>query len=204
VKSLIILCFCALSLLLCIATVIVWVRSYFVADVVGRYRYTNIGNIQASRQWAIAPNRGRLLFFRQYARNVDRAFAEMPGEHDTGVGHRTQPPMPFDIWFGTTHGVRLLGFAWRRSEVSEGQDVTRDIHAAVPLWAVCLVTAVPPVWWARRRWRASRVGPNDCPVCGYDLRATPERCPECGAIATDGRMTAGSVKESSQTESPGR
>jgi hypothetical protein len=51
----------------------------------------------------------------------------------------------------------------------------------VPYW---LLTSIPAVIWtvwmtARiRKRRRTRVGM--CKYCGYDLRASPERCPECG------------------------
>jgi hypothetical protein len=54
---------------------------------------------------------------------------------------------------------------------------------AVPWWFIMFVTAIMPSI-AFLRWRSSRRRHRTglCMHCGYDLRATPDRCPECGAI----------------------
>ena len=50
----------------------------------------------------------------------------------------------------------------------------------LPMWLILLPSALPLVAWWRWHQRAARAG--TCPRCGYDLRATPDRCPECGMI----------------------
>jgi hypothetical protein len=45
--------------------------------------------------------------------------------------------------------------------------------------ALCLL--VLPVAWVIGQWWASRSTRHGfCVTCGYDLRASPDRCPECG------------------------
>jgi hypothetical protein len=73
---------------------------------------------------------------------------------------------------------------------SAGEPTDWNGHALVlifPYWALLPLVTVPLVlairWELRARRRAWRLRSGLCPDCGYDLRASPERCPECGATA---------------------
>ena len=56
----------------------------------------------------------------------------------------------------------------------------------VPAWTVFTTLALPSVRWlilVRRRRQMRRLAMiGCCATCGYDLRATLHRCPECGTI----------------------
>jgi hypothetical protein len=79
--------------------------------------------------------------------------------------------------------LRALGFGWGSyGGPTGGEDV--HLKITIPMWFVMLPFAILPARWstARRRERAKRrrAASNCCTSCGYDLRASGGRCPECG------------------------
>ena len=88
--------------------------------------------------------------------------------------------------------VSALGFVLRRTDTLNSfvprpypqmTSHQADRIVGIPHWLVALAGAIAPVAWLRRaRWRR-RIAKGLCPKCGYDLRATLDRCPECGTPA---------------------
>jgi hypothetical protein len=80
----------------------------------------------------------------------------------------------FAIW----NGPFLIGSGKGRI-ILEFDNGHRAVRQALPYWTL---VGFLGAWFVLLFWRVTRPRhvPGRCSVCGYDLRATPDRCPECG------------------------
>jgi hypothetical protein len=114
------------------------------------------------------------------------------------VYQRREPAPPFN-WLAelcsSVNEKRIAwewrGFAWYERSTPHATNA----QAVAPFWSLQAATAFLPLGWITTRVRTrfrrrSRSNLNLCPTCGYDLRATPDRCPECGTIHLIGSETS--------------
>jgi hypothetical protein len=172
----------AVSLLLCVATAGSWIRSEFRLDVLSHYSRFNE---RRSRTWQQFGCERGSFWYGQGLLQADPKSA--PSSPFVGWGMASESARSRGaiaaLWCGK--GFYLMGFGgWSLRWTVSGPEIREHRAIMVPHWFVMLLLAVAPARWVvlKRRERRNRAR-GLCSRCGYDLRATPDRCPECGAGA---------------------
>jgi hypothetical protein len=174
--------FAALSMALCLATCVLWVRSYWYHDELG-YVIIDVPAHHGTDYYSFSEQAtinigytSDTYFTTQFARN--NASDPHPGFRlESDPVNRNYPirrtdsflrRRGFDYWYGLnqlTHSNK-----W-------------GCWVMLPHWFLALLSMIlPSVAAIRIRRRKALAMRGHCHNCGYDLRATPDRCPECGTI----------------------
>lgn len=165
------------SMALCVLTVGLWTASqWYFCEVIYRRTVNPSPDLRCSRTFALCAWPDVILF-------------------DTGR-ESYRPPAWIRYIEQTDHSARVSrGMSFLGVAVDGGfkgtQEDIFELNVTLPYWLLVALTAVLPALWTFSALRARRtsVYPS-CRFCGYDLRATPDRCPECGAATESGTQSA--------------
>ena len=195
--------FTLLSLVISLASLGLWLRGRYVIDQLTWRREGGGGGRTVSEEWRLLSGKGVVSLTRGKEWHFPAPNPLAPGSPVTDVGPPVvgPPAVPLGPFrferrvlnpatvvvlrsaFWGKLGFKLQDYAFESPSVGHGGR-TRQLR--VPYWALASATALPPLVWAtlglghRRRRRLRGL----CPACGYDVRASPDRCPECGRPST--------------------
>ena len=174
-----------LSLLLCATVVALWVWSS-----------------GAPRTWVLSAGADRAVLVRSAGgslqvgrQSVERIGAGLPPDvrfnlSEPGAVVYATPGAKGSFangWYDPRGGLWSAG--WTDVAIHSNRYRLRCSRLRLSYALMALVTAaLPAAWLAVRTWQRRRSALRDrrqlCACCGYDLRATPDRCPECGTSTT--------------------
>jgi hypothetical protein len=161
----------ALSLVLLVASAMLWLRNHFVEDTVvwdsagsAHVMATFQGTVGYYVRWGATVSNPRRL---SWLRTPQKPMPEI-----------LRSPSVRIIFFG-------LGGLIFDSKPADGRIRGGKTFSVIVFdFGLIAIFSILPLLWLRA-YRKNRKRPGDglCPSCGYDLRATPDRCPECGTPA---------------------
>jgi hypothetical protein len=148
----------ALSLLLCVATCALWVRGFWFVDGVTR------GNDR--KELGVVSLDGTFSIYRE-------AYFQI-----------TYPDPLVNRYSVKIHTSPEFRWGHFKFERQSRPDVGKLVSISFPCWFLAVLSFALPSWRAAIMIRDRKRIAGHCRSCGYDLRATPERCPECGTVPT--------------------
>jgi len=197
--------FAAVSFVILVALIAIWIRSHYLFDDLMLCRLDEKSAVPILHEQLVHSMSGGISFCSRRVMgermgSIARLYLLALGRDESlsyGSGAAiNEYPVAYESFTETPLWLRHLGFAAGIKPKSDWnlQDGGTLFAVALPYWFICLLAAPLPVRWAirhHRQRRALRVNPNACRNCGYDLRATPDAsgakltiCPECGTASS--------------------
>jgi hypothetical protein len=157
-----------LSLLLCLAALAAWITSYRWCAKISHETSTGGGHVIISDRGVLKVGHLGPLHPTASPTNAPGWKAEIFPRTVYGDLYRARTPTRW-------RPIRFF-------DVDDGRRTSQ--YLALDWWLLTVAFALLPLarWRTRRKARRLR-GAGRCANCGYDLRATPDRCLECGTIA---------------------
>jgi hypothetical protein len=169
------------SLLLYALTMAAFVRSLRRSDQLQWFRHASDDRFDYRWYLLVISGRGgvELAYDAEVLEPIDPRYWAAHGDwvwRGWSVGPPQYPRPAFGSRQRATYG---FWFEWSNTPGT----IRREI--ILPYWLLLVATAAPPLTWLvrrrRQRLRRQRAVAGLCTTCGYDLRASTETCPECGA-----------------------
>jgi hypothetical protein len=156
-----------ISLLICLASIWACARSFGVQE---DFRFN--GKVGVTTSWLVTNRAGDVA--------ISRFHDDRPWAEDRYFSHQVH------YLHGRVGLYDLFHLPWVFGEPNTRPDgsVVENTVIFVPWLLISIATAALPCVWLLRRFTRRKRMPGTCGHCGYDLRASPDRCPECGIVVS--------------------